>query len=111
MNQDAANTNSFGNYFDNSTVYIGKYFGSALYADALLQWTYDSSKYEKDNPVSGIVFQPELGFELSSPFANIRWNLAPNLGSFEGSWYDPLVASLVPATSITLSWYRRHRLH
>jgi len=104
MNQDAANTNSFGNYFDNSTVYIGKYFGSALYADALLQWTYDSSKYEKDNPVSGIVFQPELGFELSSTFANIRWNLAPNLGSFEGSWYDPLVASLVPATSITLSW-------
>lgn len=96
-NKDAANMYSFGNYFDNSTVYIGKYFGSALYADALLQWTYDSSKYQKDNPVSGIMFQPELGFELSSPFANIRWSFAPDLGSaFTNSW--------VPATSITLSW-------
>lgn len=95
QNQTAEN-NSLGNYFDNTTVYIGKYFGSELYADALLQWTYDSSKDNGTSMVSGLVFQPELGFELSAPFANIRWNFAPDLGALQSSW--------VPATSITLSW-------
>ena len=96
LNTDQNTEYTFGNYFDNSTVYIGKYFGSNLYADAMLQWSYDSSKYKKDDPVSGIVFQPELGFELSAPFANIRWSYAPDLGS--------LLDSFVSATSITLSW-------
>ena len=96
MNKNPGNTPSVGNYFDNSTVYIGKYFGSSLYADALLQWTYDEAKATRDGSSQGLVFQPELGFELSSPFANIRWNFAPDLGALQNSW--------VPATSVTLSW-------
>lgn len=96
LNTDQNTKYTFGNYFDNSTVYIGKYFGSNLYADAMLQWSYDSSKYKEGDPVSGIVFQPELGFELAAPFANIRWSYAPDLGS--------LLDSFVSATSITLSW-------
>lgn len=95
-NKNSATTYSLGNYFDNSTVYIGKYFGSTIYADALMQWTYDESKGNGSGKSGELVFQPELGLELSSPFANIRWNFAPDLGALQDSW--------VPATSVTLSW-------
>ena len=93
----SAKAQSIGNYFDNSTVYIGKYFGDDVYADAQLQWTYDeNSVVEGDGPLSGLVFKPEIGFELTAPFANIRWQFAPDMGSLQKSW--------VPATSISLSW-------
>ncbi|HBB42726.1 MAG TPA: hypothetical protein DCZ74_04345, partial [Treponema sp.] len=68
-----------------------------VYADAQLQWTYDeNSVVEGDGPLSGLVFKPEIGFELTAPFANIRWQFAPDMGSLQKSW--------VPATSISLSW-------
>ncbi|MCI1209232.1 MAG: translocation/assembly module TamB [Treponema sp.] len=88
---------SAGNFFDNSTVYIGKYFGSSLYADALLLWTYDETKKDDGIATNGIVFQPEFGLEMSAPFANIRWNIAPDLDAIQNNIW-------VPSTSITLSW-------
>ena len=96
MNTDATYSNDsvIGNLFDNSTVYIGKYFGDAIYADALLHWSYD--KTYSDVSSSGLVFQPEIGLEFDAPFANIRWNFAPDFGEIQQSWTQ--------ATSITLSW-------
>lgn len=85
---------SVGNYFDNTTVYIGKYFGSSIYVDAMLNMTYDD---DKNKTSSGFVFQPELGFEMESPFVNIRFSLAPDFESIlNNSW--------LPSTSMTLSW-------
>jgi Family of unknown function (DUF490). len=86
-----------GNFLDNSTVYIGKYFGSAVYADALLHLSYDETKVDDSTTVRGIEFQPEFGFELESPFANIRWNMAPNIDAMLNNVF-------VTSTSITLSW-------
>ncbi|HBD68996.1 MAG TPA: hypothetical protein DC014_06950, partial [Treponema sp.] len=91
-----AKRSSIGNYFDNSTVYIGKYFGTSLYADAMLHWTYDENKDMSGSETGGIVFQPEIGLEMEAPFANIRWNFAPDLENFA----DTVVSS----TSVTLSW-------
>ncbi len=96
-----SNKSSLGNFLDNTSVYIGKYFGDAIYADALLQFSYNEDRMRKpgffDN---GIVFHPEIGLELEAPFANIRWNFAPDL--------EPLryggVPSIVSGTSVTLSW-------
>ena len=90
------NMNSIGNYFDNTTVYIGKYFGSTVYADALMQLTYDKAADGLFGEDGGLIFQPEVGLEFAAPFANIRWQFAPDLGALDSSW--------VPATSITLSW-------
>lgn len=87
----------FSNYFDNSTVYIGKYFGSSLYADALMHWTYDETKSGEIGSVGNLVFQPEFSFELSSPFVNIRWGIAPSIEAIRNNLW-------VPSTSITLSW-------
>ena len=96
MDTDATYSNDsvIGNLFDNSTVYIGKYFGDAIYADALLHWSYD--KTNSDVSGTGLVFQPEIGLEFDAPFANIRWNFAPDFGEIQQAWTQ--------ATSITLSW-------
>jgi hypothetical protein len=91
---------SAGNIFDNSTVYIGRYFGSSVYLDMLVHFSYDESKELIDPMSNGIVVQPELGLEMISPFAAIRWSIAPVVGSDEMS-FAPM---LVSAASITLSW-------
>lgn len=97
MNRVSDNSSIIGNLFDNSTVYIGKYFGDDIYADALLHWTYDKTKVDSGGTSGrGLVFQPEIGLEFEAPFANIRWNFAPDLGELQQSWTQ--------ATSITLSW-------
>ena len=92
------NKNKIGNYLDNSTVYIGKYIGSTLYADALLHWSYDETRVDDNSSVwGGLVFKPEIGLELESPFANIRWNMAPDITALMNN-------KIVGATSVTLSW-------
>ena len=89
---------SVGNFFDNSTVYIGKYLGSALYADAMLNMS--ASNYHDVDYLSAnsILFQPEFGLELELPVINIRWDMA---------WkFTPgaQLQSFVPATTVSLSW-------
>ena len=98
MEQNSKNQQiTFGNFFDNSTVYIGKYFGSSMYFDALMHWTYDETKKSDDSGVNGIVFQPEFGFEMASPYVNIRLGLAPVIEAMKKSMW-------IPSTSVTLSW-------
>lgn len=91
---------SVGNFIDNSTVYIGKYFGSSIYLDSMLHWTYDEHKINNGTSVNGVVFQPEIGFEMASPFANIRLQVAPDIDSLQKG----LLSTWVPSTSLTLSW-------
>ncbi|MCR5763501.1 MAG: translocation/assembly module TamB [Treponema sp.] len=99
--EDAIFRNPIGNYLDNSSVYIGKYFGSSIYADVLLQWSYDEVLARKSKFVgSGLVFHPEIGLEFDAPFAKIRWNFAPDLTAL----HNGEVPSIVSGTSVTLSW-------
>ena len=93
--------NPISNFLDNTSVYIGKYFGTSIYADALLQWSYDKNAEEGSSFLnSGIIFRPEIGLELEAPFARIRWDFAPDLGEL----HNGFMPSIVSATSITLSW-------
>lgn len=85
------------NFFDNTTVYVGKYFGNALYADAMLRLTYDKNRVNDGTTLQGLTFEPEIGFEMESPLANIRWGLTPDLSDLSRS-----KISIVP--SLTLSW-------
>ncbi len=98
MNQNASDHQiTFGNFFDNSTVYIGKYFGSSMYFDTLMHWSYDEAKDKNDNGMGGIVFQPEIGFEMASPLVNIRLGVAPDLDALSKNIWNP-------QASVTLSW-------
>ena len=90
------NNVTIGNYLDNSSVYIGKYFGNAMYLDALLHFDYNASLVESGRSLIGLSFEPEIGFELDSPFALIRWSLSPNVNSLNNFW--------IPDVSVGLSW-------
>ena len=96
-NQNTALTMS--NYLDNTSVYIGKYFGSAIYADALLHLSHYDSKSLKNGgskrPVyKDLLFQPEIGLEMATPFFLLRWSVAPTKP-------DTL---FVGDTALTFSW-------
>ncbi|MBR7064415.1 MAG: translocation/assembly module TamB domain-containing protein [Treponema sp.] len=87
-----------GNLFDNSTVYIGKYFGSVIYADASMHVSYDESRWnDPSDKLRGISFRPEFGLELEAPFTNIRWSFSPDISAMTNGVF-------MPATSLTLSW-------
>lgn len=83
-----------GNFFDNTTVYIGKYIGNTIYMDAMFSLIYKQDPEKLDE--GKLVLQPELGLELPTPFVNIRWSIAPDITSAQNLW--------VPYTSISLSW-------
>ncbi len=96
--RNETNKMSVGNFFDNSTVYIGKYIGSALYVDAMLNMS--ASDYVDSEYLStgNLLFQPEFGLELELPVMNIRWDMTWDLTP--GLKFK----SYVPATSLSLSW-------
>ncbi len=87
-------TLTVGDILDSTTIYIGKFLNETLYADAMVSLVYDEER--QDLGLGGLVFQPEFGLELPSPFATIRWGIAPDLTT---DWN-----LLVPFTSISLSW-------
>ena len=95
------NKYSIGNFFDNTTVYIGKYFGSFIYVDSLMRWFYDEDKIAEGTSATGLIFQPEIGFEMQSPFANLRLDIAPDVSNNQNLLSSNL---WVQATSFTLSW-------
>jgi hypothetical protein len=69
-----------GNYFDNTSVFIGKYIGSSMFAQAMLSLRYDENKVT----MGGYTFEPDFGIELQSPLGSFRWNLVP---VHPESWY------------------------
>jgi hypothetical protein len=90
---------SIGNYFDNTTVYMGKYFGSAIYADALLHFSYYDTKSitEVGNEYGvygSLLVQPEIGLEMATPLFLLRWAITPT----------SLDSLFVTDNSVTLSW-------
>ena len=84
-----------GNYFDNTTVFIGKYFGPEIFGEAMLSIKYDENKINW----GGLVLEPEIGLELRNPLFNIRFNMVP---LHPENWF-------INDTSISLIWRRTFR--
>ena len=96
--RNETNRLSVGNFFDNSTVYIGKYIGSALYVDAMLNMSASDYSDAEYLSTGNLLFQPEFGLELELPVLNIRWDMAWDITS--GMKFK----SYVPSTTLSLSW-------
>jgi hypothetical protein len=79
-----------GNYFDNTSVFVGKYIGSDMFAQLMVSLRYD----EKKRTFGGYTFEPDFGIELRSPLGNIQWNLVP---SHPENWY-------INDNSFSISW-------
>ncbi|MCL2880888.1 MAG: translocation/assembly module TamB, partial [Treponema sp.] len=71
-----------GNYFDNTTVFLGKYIGTDMFAQAMLALRYD----EYRTTYGGLKFEWDIGIELQSPIVNIRWDFVPSHP--ENWWVD-----------------------
>ena len=83
-------TTGVGNYFDNTTVFMGKYIGQHMFVHGMLTMRYD----ETSSLFGGLRFEPDIGIELQSPFINIRWEFFP---LHPENWW-------VTDHSITLTW-------
>jgi hypothetical protein len=79
-----------GNYFDNTTVFIGKYIGSNVFVQSLFSFRYDENK----QTWGGIKLEPDLGLEMQSPLFNIGVNLVPR---HPESWF-------IEDISFSLTW-------
>ena len=62
-----------GNYFDNTTVFMGRYFGAAVFGHAMLSVRYDENRMN----MGGLIMEPEIGFEMRNPLFDIRFNMVP----------------------------------
>jgi hypothetical protein len=63
----------FGNYFDNTTVYIGKYIGRDLFLQGMVSIRYDENQMEW----GGIRAEVDLGIEMRTPLFDIGFNIVP----------------------------------
>jgi hypothetical protein len=81
-----------GNYFDNTTVFFGKYVRSDMFIQSMLSLRYD----ETQERFGGLRFEPDIGIELQSPLFAIRWNFAPAFGDNDTVFMDDV--------SFTLTW-------
>ena len=95
-NNNMERRNRVGNYFDNTTVFIGKYIGQNMFIQGMLTMRYD----ENSALLGGITFEPDIGIELQSPFINIRWDFIP---SYQDKWWLKR-AGIVADNSFTLTW-------
>jgi hypothetical protein len=62
-----------GNYFDNTTVFIGKFFGAELFGEAMFSLKYDENKLDW----GGLVIEPEFALEMRNPLFDIRFTMIP----------------------------------
>jgi len=83
-------SNRVGNYFDNTTVYLGKYVGQDMFVQLMGSIRYD----ENSLSMGGLKFEPDVSLEFTTPLFNIRWNFFPY--SPENWWIND--------NSITLIW-------
>jgi hypothetical protein len=91
--QDPVDRNSrVGNYFDNTSVYLGKYIGQDLFIQGMITARYDENRLT----MGGLRIEPDIGIEFNTPLFNIRWDFIPS--SPENWWVND--------NSITLIWSR-----
>ncbi|MDR2097958.1 MAG: translocation/assembly module TamB [Spirochaetaceae bacterium] len=62
-----------GNYFDNTTVFLGKYIGADLFIQAMLSFRYDPLRPD----MWGLWLEPDLSMEFKGPLFDIRWDFVP----------------------------------
>jgi hypothetical protein len=63
-----------GNYFDNSTIFLGRFFGADIFGEAMLSFRHDETRMSW----GGMVVEPEIAFEFRNPLFDLRLNLTPH---------------------------------
>jgi hypothetical protein len=79
------------NYFDNTTLFVGKYITRDLFVQSMMAAAYDRNQIANN----GLSFDLFIGVELSSPLFNIRAEMNPDVLSTQNLW--------IPTAKISLS--------
>jgi hypothetical protein len=85
---------SLGEYLDNTTVFMGKYLGSDLFLELLLQLRSSNPLSQDIQRLGGLEVDSELSIEWQTPFFLLDWNFFPRNpetlfvtdNTFEFSW-------------------------
>jgi hypothetical protein len=79
------------NYFDNTTLFIGKYITQDMFIQSMMSTSYNKNQSENN----GWNFDLFIGLELSSPLFNIRAEMNPDVLNTQNLW--------IPSARISLS--------
>ncbi|MDR1445787.1 MAG: translocation/assembly module TamB domain-containing protein [Treponema sp.] len=68
-----------GNYFDNTTVFLGKYIGRGMFVQSMLSLRYDAYPENLGGFRIGenLSIEPDISIELDGPIFDIRWDFVP----------------------------------
>jgi hypothetical protein len=81
--QDDTNSSVFGNSFDNTAVFLGKYIGPDVFLQLITALRYDEHRSNVEVfpaqglRIGGFTIEPEFGMELRGPLCDIRVNIVP----------------------------------
>ncbi len=68
---------SFGQYLNNTTLFLGKYVGSDLFLEMLFEVGQTAPNQEALVNVGDVGFGAEIGIEWQTPFFLLNWSFAP----------------------------------
>ncbi len=85
---------SLGTYLDNTTVFLGKYLGSDLFLELLIELRARDPLDQNVIAIGGVEVDPEIGLEFDTPFFLLQWSFFPRTpeslfvadNTFEFSW-------------------------
>ena len=69
---------SIGRYLDKSSVFLGKYLGSDLFLEYLIQLRAEDPLTSNVRKFGGIGIESEVVFEWKTPFFTLEWSLRPS---------------------------------
>lgn len=64
-----------GNYFDNTTVYMGKFIAPDLFTHLMLTMQIDESR--SNSLFGGLEIVPDIGIEMKTPLFVLKWSFMP----------------------------------
>ncbi len=85
---------SLGTYLDNTTLFLGKYLGSDLFLELLVELRARNPLDQDAIAIGGMEVDPEIGLEFDTPFFLLQWSFFPRTpeslfvadNTFEFSW-------------------------
>jgi hypothetical protein len=75
--QRERNLPTFGRYLDKTSLFLGKYIGSDLFLDFLLQFRAEDIFAREEDAYGGLVLDAEFVLEWKTPFFLLEWSLMP----------------------------------
>ncbi|MDR1315402.1 MAG: translocation/assembly module TamB [Spirochaetales bacterium] len=77
IEQRDRNIPAFGRYLDKTSLFLGKYIGSDLFLDFLLQLRAEDLFAREEDTYGGLVVDAEFVLEWRTPFFLLEWSLMP----------------------------------